>query len=372
MSLITSTLNINKKNRLVSITPNVFLKANPEFGKTSDIDNIDNELNIHINDVNNPHNVTKEQVGLGNVDNTSDINKPISNATQVALNNIKSTIINTFHYKGFKNTYNEIENIIKPAIGDVWNCIEAHDKYPAGTNYVWIGSQWSPLCGEIDLSNYQEKLIAGDGIKISEDNVISATNIIAGTVKSVNNQTPNDDGNIVLTAENIPNAYLDTQAVTDLATKQNKLIAGENITISNNIISATLNNVTHEVNQNSKIIILDGNQGDLIKFPNGETLLNAIDNILQDLKIYIYAVSEDKLNIEKYRIAFSMYKINNMLYVSDPLCESIYNIGGQIINIADVIANEQDPNSGINIKITSNKNNITIYSYVESTQLQFI
>ena len=61
-----------------------------------------------------------------------------------------------------------------------------------------------------------------------------------------------------------------------------------------------------------------------------------------------------------------------MLYASDPLCESIYNIGGQIINIADVITNEQDPNSGINIKITSNKNNITIYSYVESTQLQFI
>ena len=36
------------------------------------------ELNTHINDKTNPHSVTKEQVGLGNVDNTSDINKPIS------------------------------------------------------------------------------------------------------------------------------------------------------------------------------------------------------------------------------------------------------------------------------------------------------
>ena len=34
----------------------------------------------------NPHNVTKAQVGLGNVDNTSDLNKPISTATQTALN----------------------------------------------------------------------------------------------------------------------------------------------------------------------------------------------------------------------------------------------------------------------------------------------
>lgn len=34
----------------------------------------------------NPHNVTKAQVGLSNCDNTSDLNKPISTATQTALN----------------------------------------------------------------------------------------------------------------------------------------------------------------------------------------------------------------------------------------------------------------------------------------------
>ena len=33
----------------------------------------------------NPHSVTKTQVGLGNVDNTSDANKPVSTATQTAL-----------------------------------------------------------------------------------------------------------------------------------------------------------------------------------------------------------------------------------------------------------------------------------------------
>ena len=34
----------------------------------------------------NPHGTTKADVGLGNVDNTSDLNKPISTATQNALN----------------------------------------------------------------------------------------------------------------------------------------------------------------------------------------------------------------------------------------------------------------------------------------------
>jgi hypothetical protein len=40
----------------------------------------------HIANKSNPHSVTKAQVGLGNVDNTSDLLKPISNAVQNALN----------------------------------------------------------------------------------------------------------------------------------------------------------------------------------------------------------------------------------------------------------------------------------------------
>ena len=46
------------------------------------------QLSAHEVNQNNPHSVTKAQVGLGNVDNTSDINKPISNAVQAALDNI--------------------------------------------------------------------------------------------------------------------------------------------------------------------------------------------------------------------------------------------------------------------------------------------
>lgn len=53
---------------------------------TSDIDAVQTNLETHINNKSNPHKVTKDQVGLGNVDNTSDANKPISTATQTALN----------------------------------------------------------------------------------------------------------------------------------------------------------------------------------------------------------------------------------------------------------------------------------------------
>jgi len=45
----------------------------------------DNRITTHIADTNNPHSVDKADVGLGNVDNTSDLDKPISTATQTAL-----------------------------------------------------------------------------------------------------------------------------------------------------------------------------------------------------------------------------------------------------------------------------------------------
>lgn len=43
-------------------------------------------VDAHIANTSNPHMVSKAQVGLSNVDNTSDANKPISTATQAALN----------------------------------------------------------------------------------------------------------------------------------------------------------------------------------------------------------------------------------------------------------------------------------------------
>ena len=73
--------------------------------KTSDLENDSDyttnaTLTAHTSNKANPHNVTKEQIGLWNVDNTSDLNKPISTATQTELNKKldKPTINNTPDY----------------------------------------------------------------------------------------------------------------------------------------------------------------------------------------------------------------------------------------------------------------------------------
>ena len=52
---------------------------------TLSLDEIEYDLTTHINNKNNPHEVTKAQVGLGNCDNTSDLDKPVSTAQQTAL-----------------------------------------------------------------------------------------------------------------------------------------------------------------------------------------------------------------------------------------------------------------------------------------------
>ena len=53
------------------------------------------ELSSHTDNTENPHSVTKAQVGLGNVDNTSDANKPVSTAQQAAINAVdnKTTVV---------------------------------------------------------------------------------------------------------------------------------------------------------------------------------------------------------------------------------------------------------------------------------------
>ena len=49
------------------------------------MDQVKTTLRQHTGDTSNPHKVTKEQIGLGAVDNTSDEDKPVSKATQAAI-----------------------------------------------------------------------------------------------------------------------------------------------------------------------------------------------------------------------------------------------------------------------------------------------
>ena len=67
--------------------------SNVMLAKRTEVVDVDIKVDTHIDRVDNPHSVTKAQVGLGNADDTSDADKPISTATQSALN-LKANVNN--------------------------------------------------------------------------------------------------------------------------------------------------------------------------------------------------------------------------------------------------------------------------------------
>lgn len=81
---------------------------------------INANIQAHIIDAANPHAVTKAQVGLGNVDDTSDANKPISTATQTALNLKSDTSHSHTTFPTLTTTTYVAQAAPTPAIGNVY------------------------------------------------------------------------------------------------------------------------------------------------------------------------------------------------------------------------------------------------------------
>lgn len=60
---------------------------------SSQVGELSSDLTAHIEDIQNPHNVSKSQVGLGSVDNTSDMDKPVSTLQEQAIETAKQEAI---------------------------------------------------------------------------------------------------------------------------------------------------------------------------------------------------------------------------------------------------------------------------------------
>ena len=115
-------------------------------------------VNNHIKNISNPHKVTASQVGLGNVNNTSDLNKPISTATRTALNN-KANI--------------DLSNITSTGIETLLSTI-----YPVGAVYISTTST-CPLASLMPNATWTKK--AEDRVlQGSSSTHIEGTTIAAG------------------------------------------------------------------------------------------------------------------------------------------------------------------------------------------------
>ena len=81
----------NRANAINSLRTELKTYIDEAVGNTdTNLTALETKVNQHIANKSNPHAVTKTQVGLGNVNNTSDANKPVSTAQATAIANAKA------------------------------------------------------------------------------------------------------------------------------------------------------------------------------------------------------------------------------------------------------------------------------------------
>lgn len=81
----------NRTNAINSLRTELKTYIDEAVGNTdTDLTALKTKVNQHIANKSNPHGVTKAQVGLGNADNTSDANKPVSTAQASAIADAKA------------------------------------------------------------------------------------------------------------------------------------------------------------------------------------------------------------------------------------------------------------------------------------------
>ena len=323
MALQTITLTIDKNNRLVNPEPDVFINANPEFKKQTDYNNLDNKPfinnvvlsgNITLDDLNIQEKGNFEEIvnKIDNFDNPNNIEYPTTNAVANFVKNITDNIeLNTY-------SKNDIDNKLALKQNSSDTNLNTVDKTIVGAiNY---------------LNDNSNKLI--DHIK-NKNNPHNVTKEQLG-LDQIDNTSDKNKPISDLTQQalnNIDNKLNDINI--DLSNKQNKLIAGKNIDITNNIIKV--------IDLNKTDIGLDqiDNTSDIDK-PLSKATLSAINDLDNKLSNNISTGDNqlnekidninDKLNekIEE-KIQETTYNSDNIRYLKNRKADknSFYLTNGQ-------------------------------------------
>ena len=159
------------------------------------IQDVSGSLSSHVAKTDNPHGVTKAQVGLGNVDNTADIDKPVSNAAKAYIDKqdaLKADSATTYSksevdtkvsavsggYIGAYSTLAELQAKTGMTAGQVAKVMNDSDPTKNG-DYYYNGTNWAKGYDTLtECKSYtNSQLIKVVGTKCGT--IISATSVIA-------------------------------------------------------------------------------------------------------------------------------------------------------------------------------------------------
>lgn len=168
---------------------------------------------------------------------------------------VNAKVSSVYKVKGSKDTYADLP-ATGNVTGDVWNVVAASGTTPAGTNYVWTGTEWDALGGTVDLSAYS-KLSAittnGEGVvtggTLTNDGVTLQLN--RTTAIKVNSATT---ANSALTAATAQTVNGDNVNGTTLKNGAAVEYSGTTLAPASSSITQTLNEMHKGVIENEKVV----------------------------------------------------------------------------------------------------------------------
>lgn len=269
LKIVTNGINTTIQNNYETLDTKIDDEISRAKNKETEINN---DLTAHKNSTNNPHNVTKEQVGLGNVNNTSDLDKPISTAVQTALN-LKA---NNFDLATVakSGSYNDL--IDKPTI-------------PTKTSDLDNDSGF--------LTNIPEEYVTETELSTDLAKKADVTSIPTKT-----SDLDNDSGFIDSTG--LSSYVLKTELTTELESKQDTLTFDNVPTLnSNNPVTSSGIKTSLDLKQD----LLTGNNGEVL-YHNGQSVLS--QSILNEGMIVLNTSDLDKCknNAPSFQEVFNSWK----------------------------------------------------------------
>jgi hypothetical protein len=358
----------------------------------------------HLEDVDNPHSVTKEQVGLGNVDNTADLDKPVSNATQAAIitaTNDKATVaqVNAKADKTYVDNQlntkanNSRVDSIETNLEDSKALVQYDGKYEFNSAYaVEIGGY--PLNARVVLSNGDivQNTIAGNMVNpnfdmtgwvnhkeiqefhnksfvtitdLTNDSSIDAALMEMGDRNIVNVKIPKGDWTVsspVLITNDIEFNF-DVGATITIKSGGSLKFSGSATKISSYIIDVSVDSYvlsgidTSSLNSGDLICLYDTTDFSFCNarayYRKGEFLevrkvINSTDVQLSSRPLFNYT-SFDLYKINPIKVKFNRFNIKNEAGVSIPV---VIDFGRDIT--VDEYSNDTAINSAFTIKRSFN------------------
>ena len=215
-------------------------------------------LDAHEANHNNPHQVTKAQVGLGNCDNTADADKPISTAVQAALDT-KADKATTLAGYGITDAYTK--SATDTLLADKADKADVYDKTAADTL----------LAGKVD------KLVSSPAGTYKSVTVNAQGQVTAGTNPDTLAGYGITDAYTKTEADTLLAAKADTTALTDGSvtkigtadlgtdTKPIKLVAGVPTAVTNDLVSTSGAQTVGGYKTFTSPITINNNTGSLVK-----------------------------------------------------------------------------------------------------------